>query len=189
MRTATATLLLLALFAAPIAAKKKDGKIPPGHMPPPGMCRVWYDGRPPGHQPAPVSCREAEMIAARDRSARVIYGDDARRTAPNRDWRRDDGRAIPRRAPSGYPDRGRFNVAFDTGYNDGYEKGLQDARDNDRFDPTRDRRYRSADRGYDARYGSRDEYRNVYRDGFRSGYEAGYRDGGRDASGRRRLPF
>jgi hypothetical protein len=49
--------------------------IPPGHLPPPGSCRVWYDGRPPGQQPPPVSCREAERTAARQRHARVIYGD------------------------------------------------------------------------------------------------------------------
>ena len=32
-------------------------KIPPGHMPPPGQCRVWYPGRPPGHQPPPGNCQ------------------------------------------------------------------------------------------------------------------------------------
>lgn len=32
-------------------------KVPPGHLPPPGMCRLWYYDRPPGHQPRPVSCR------------------------------------------------------------------------------------------------------------------------------------
>lgn len=31
-------------------------KIPPGHLPPPGECRLWYPGRPPGHQPPPGSC-------------------------------------------------------------------------------------------------------------------------------------
>lgn len=36
-------------------------KIPPGHLPPPGMCRVWFPGRPPGHQPPPVSCARAEQ--------------------------------------------------------------------------------------------------------------------------------
>lgn len=30
--------------------------IPPGHMPPPGKCRVWYYDRPPGQQLPPVSC-------------------------------------------------------------------------------------------------------------------------------------
>ena len=31
--------------------------IPPGHLPAPGSCRVWFPGRPPGHQPPPTSCR------------------------------------------------------------------------------------------------------------------------------------
>jgi len=31
-------------------------KIPPGHLPPPGSCRIWYPGRPPGHQPPPGDC-------------------------------------------------------------------------------------------------------------------------------------
>ena len=46
--------------------------IPPGHLPPPGLCRVWYDGRPPGQQPPPTNCREAERTAARLRGTRVI---------------------------------------------------------------------------------------------------------------------
>jgi hypothetical protein len=32
--------------------------IPPGHLPPPGQCRIWYPDRPPGHQPPPGSCRQ-----------------------------------------------------------------------------------------------------------------------------------
>ena len=31
--------------------------IPPGHLPPPGQCRIWIPGRPPGHQPPPGPCR------------------------------------------------------------------------------------------------------------------------------------
>lgn len=30
--------------------------IPPGHLPPPGKCRIWYPGKPPGHQPRAGSC-------------------------------------------------------------------------------------------------------------------------------------
>ena len=33
-------------------------KVPPGHMPPPGKCRVWFPDRPPGHQPPPGNCSE-----------------------------------------------------------------------------------------------------------------------------------
>jgi len=51
-------------------------KVPRGHLPPRGMCRVWIDGVPPGQQPPVTSCAQAE----RDRvqygtRARVIYGD------------------------------------------------------------------------------------------------------------------
>jgi hypothetical protein len=31
-------------------------RIPDGHLPPPGECRIWYPGRPPGHQPPPGRC-------------------------------------------------------------------------------------------------------------------------------------
>lgn len=30
--------------------------VPPGHLPPPGQCRIWYPDRPPGHQPPPGPC-------------------------------------------------------------------------------------------------------------------------------------
>ena len=62
--------------------------IPPGHLPPPGECRVWYDNRPPGQQPPPTSCSNARVTAARS-VGRVIYGDD-------RDRRRDDDRCDDR---------------------------------------------------------------------------------------------
>ena len=35
-------------------------KVPPGHMPPKGKCRIWYPGRPPGHQGAIGECADLE---------------------------------------------------------------------------------------------------------------------------------
>jgi len=35
-------------------------KIPPGHMPPPGKCRIWFPGQPPGQQSPPGDCWELE---------------------------------------------------------------------------------------------------------------------------------
>jgi len=60
---------------------RRYGAIPRGHLPPPGMCRVWIDGLPPGHQPPPVACSQAERMAARRGDARVIGGRGARRDA------------------------------------------------------------------------------------------------------------
>jgi len=34
-------------------------RIPSGHMPPPGQCRIWYPDRPPGHQPPPFRCGDS----------------------------------------------------------------------------------------------------------------------------------
>jgi hypothetical protein len=48
-------------------------RVPPGHLPPPGMCRVWIDGVPPGHQPPVTDCATAQ--AQRTANSRVIYGD------------------------------------------------------------------------------------------------------------------
>lgn len=39
-----------------VVARPRSIKVPPGHYPPPGQCRVWHPGRPPGHQPPPVPC-------------------------------------------------------------------------------------------------------------------------------------
>lgn len=34
-------------------------RIPDGHLPPPGECRVWYPDRPAGQQPPPFKCGQA----------------------------------------------------------------------------------------------------------------------------------
>ncbi len=77
-----AVLLGLAAMAIPATADAQGRRqsaqgVPPGHLPAPGQCRVWYDGRPPGLQPAQTSCVVARREAART-GGRVIYGDDRR---------------------------------------------------------------------------------------------------------------
>ena len=75
----------LTLSAAPLSAqwgifgRSSSNDIPRGHMPSPGMCRVWIDGVPPGQQPRQTDCRTAERQVSYyerryGRNARVIYG-------------------------------------------------------------------------------------------------------------------
>ena len=52
--------------------KKSYVKIPPGHLPPINMCRIWYPGRPPGHQPPYGNC--AQLRRAVPRGAFLVYG-------------------------------------------------------------------------------------------------------------------
>jgi hypothetical protein len=54
-------------------ARSGRNKIPPGQLPPKGMCRVWIDGVPPGQQPPVTDCATAERN--RVTNSRVIYGD------------------------------------------------------------------------------------------------------------------
>lgn len=58
-----------------VADPDRDSRaVPPGHLPPPGECRVWYPDRPPGQQPPPTDCRSARR-EARHTGGEVIYGD------------------------------------------------------------------------------------------------------------------
>jgi len=106
-----ATVLIITFCAAPMAAQGRgrghDEGIPPGQLPPAGLCRVWFDGRPPGQQPRPTNCREAERIAARTRSARVVYGAQA--------WRGDDERDVYENR-AGYWDASRYYRQDDRRY-------------------------------------------------------------------------
>lgn len=171
--------------------------IPPGQMPPAGMCRVWYDGVPPGRQPRATSCNEAERIASRDRNARVIYGDEYYDRSGNYPY--GNGNNYPygnndrygnerygNRYPANGSNRYGYNsVPYDNGYRDGLEKGREDARDRDSYDPVRHGWYRSGNRGYDNRYGTRDQYKLAYRDGFEAGYDQAYRQNGGNRNGSR----
>lgn len=92
----TSIVFSLAIAAAAPLAAQGNGRnvagIPPGHMPPAGMCRIWIDGVPPGRQPRATDCNTAERN--RPRNARVIYGsntrNDDRLYDRNRDGRIDD---------------------------------------------------------------------------------------------------
>lgn len=198
VRRAVTAIALMALIAAPLAAQgqgrnsARNQGIPPGQMPPPGQCRVWYEGRPPGQQPRPTNCNEAERVASRNRNARVIYGD----YGDTRGWGdRDRERNRTREDRGGvydprYPDRGYQREGFDQGYRDGVTKAREDMRDNDRYDPARHDWYKSGTRGYNSRDGSREDYRAAYRSGFVRGYDETYRsdrntDDRRDTGGRR----
>jgi hypothetical protein len=75
-----ATLVGTTVLGTPLSAQRwqgrdGDGRVPPGHRPPPGMCRIWIDGVPPGQQPAPTDC--ANAVRNRPANGRVIFGEDA----------------------------------------------------------------------------------------------------------------
>lgn len=40
--------------------ERGSGRIPAGHRPPRGLCRIWFPDRSPGHQPPPGDCRELD---------------------------------------------------------------------------------------------------------------------------------
>lgn len=114
------SLIGLALLAGPLSAqgRGRSAGIPPGHLPPPGECRVWHDDLPPGHQGPPTSCEAARREAYRT-GGRVIYGGgegrderydrgdrDRDRRDCERDRRRGDCDYYPAdRFPDRYPDR------------------------------------------------------------------------------------
>ena len=128
-------LLLLPLAAARAADDRAPRAVPPGHLPPPGECRVWHDGRPPGQQPAPTDCATARWQAERT-GGRVIYGDDR-----GQRWRDDDR--------DGRDDDWDDDDRYDDRYDD-------DRYDDDRYDDRRggDRR-RDDDRDWERDRGRR----------------------------------
>jgi hypothetical protein len=64
--------VLCALAQPALAQGRGRYGVPPGHLPPPGTCRVWIAGVPPGHQPRPTSCAAARWDRRQD--GRIIYG-------------------------------------------------------------------------------------------------------------------
>lgn len=52
--------------------------VPPGHLPPPGQCRIWIPGRPPGRQAPARSCEG--IVAQAPAGSMILYrpGEDRR---------------------------------------------------------------------------------------------------------------
>ncbi|HEU4996125.1 MAG TPA: hypothetical protein VFT29_15015 [Gemmatimonadaceae bacterium] len=63
-----------------VLSQRGTSRVPPGHLPPRGMCRVWIDGVPPGQQPPVTDCATAQRN--RVANSRVIYG--SRESFPGR---------------------------------------------------------------------------------------------------------
>lgn len=70
-------------------------KVPPGHYPPPGQCRLWYPGTPPGEQPKPAPC--GQLRGRVPAGAFILYN--------SRAWDADyDWRVHERRSPGSVPE-------------------------------------------------------------------------------------
>jgi hypothetical protein len=65
--------------------------VPPGHYPPEGMCRLWYEGRAPGQQPKPTDCGKLKGNVPAD--AFVLYN--GKYFDGGYDWSRAKRSAIP----------------------------------------------------------------------------------------------
>lgn len=96
--------------------------VPPGHMPPPGECRVWYDDLPPGHQPSPTSCGAASREAYRT-GGRVVYGGARGRDERWRDERWRDGRPDRDRRECDGKDRRKGECDYGRYPGGGYPEG------------------------------------------------------------------
>jgi hypothetical protein len=163
------TIMAALVFALPAIAgaqgRGRDARqgIPPGHLPPPGECRVWYDGRPPGQQPPPTDCRTAEARARRD-NARVIYGDD--RTYSTVPWYGEDRNRGGNRDRDRYEDRrGRD----DRRPQPGAVRGRDRAVPRGTYPEAREDRYQSG--RYESRVGDHPAGDAGYRDGLEKGRE------------------
>jgi hypothetical protein len=85
--------------------------IPPGHLPPPGQCRIWVPGRPPGQQRRPGPCARLErevplgawLVYRPDRDRRrvrvTVYDDRRPRVIVIRYFDADSGKLLREEKP------------------------------------------------------------------------------------------
>ena len=108
------------------------GRIPPGHMPPAGMCRVWIQGVPPGQQPAPTDCATARATAPAN--SRIVYGGDVNdRFKGDHRYDRNDRRYDPRYDRSD----SRYDRRLDSIFRSRRDGGVSRRDDDDRRDDSR----------------------------------------------------
>ena len=140
------------VLATSAGAQERSDRIPPGHVPPPGMCRIWINGVPAGRQPRETDCETARRNAPAN--SRIIYGGDSQGRVSNdpRYPGSSNGTYDPR-----YP--GSSNGTYDPRYpRTGTSSGTYDPRydpRSGRYDPRLDPRSGR----YDPRNGSNDERR------------------------------
>jgi hypothetical protein len=108
--------------AASQPKNQKRDKIPPGQLPPAGMCRIWIDGVPPGQQPAATDCQTA--VANKPANARVIWGNQS--AFPGR------GRSDSTFRAGQSPEHGKANKGRGRGGDDENENEVDDERDDNR---------------------------------------------------------
>lgn len=133
--------MLVGAGVAEAQGRGNAGRIPPGHLPAPGECRVWIDGVPPGRQPAPTSCSRARYDAQRW-GGRVIYGSDyaygkGKSKGKYKKQRRDDDRWYGRRDR----DDDRWDDRRDRDRDGRYDGRYEDRRLDPRYDPRNPSRY------------------------------------------------
>ena len=155
----------LALAASTAGAQTLRTDIPPGQMPPAGLCRVWIDGVPPGRQPRATDCATARAQAPAN--ARIIYGSQSQGRVsldPRAGTR--DGRYDPRadpRSPSYDPRFDRNSRLYDPRHETNDHDGVFDRR-NDNRDRDRDEFDRKHEKYHERAERKAEKRRNQHRD-------------------------
>ena len=173
------------LFSVPAFAQPK---IPPGHQPPAGLCRIWLAGVPPGRQPAATDC--ATAVRTRPYGAQVLFGGDRGRASDVVNVAYDPQRPCYQwdpRCPTSNNRRVIVNRAPDRRSNDCYswdprcvqqDRRTIDARERARREMIL-RQQRERDRRDHGRSGNRDRGRSDYCLDRDHNARCDYRNGGR----------